>query len=57
MVKFKPKLVLFLIPATLSMGYFALISGMDANIFAKEMSIMLPLQVLAFVYVWYFNRK
>jgi hypothetical protein len=57
MVKFKPKLLLLLLPATASMGYFTLVSGSDANIFAKEMMIMVPLQVLAFVYVWYANRK
>ncbi|WP_309732221.1 hypothetical protein [Chamaesiphon sp. OTE_75_metabat_556] len=57
MAKFKPKLLLLLLPATASMGYFTLVSGSDANIFAKEMMIMVPLQVLAFVYVWYANRK
>lgn len=57
MAKFKPKLLLLLLPATVSMGYFTLVSGSDANIFAKEMMIMVPLQVLAFVYVWYANRK
>jgi hypothetical protein len=57
MVKSKPKFSLLLLPATVSMGYFILVSGSDANIFAKELLIMLPLQVLAFVYVWYHNRK
>jgi hypothetical protein len=57
MVKSKPKFLLLLLPATLSMGYFAMVSGLDINIFSKEMAIMMPLQVLAFVYVWYYNRK
>jgi hypothetical protein len=56
-VKLSPKFLLLLLPATLSMGYFTLVSGLDTNIFSKEMLIMIPLQVLAFVYVWYFNRK
>jgi hypothetical protein len=56
MVKSKPKYLLLLLPATLSMGYFTSISGLDLNIFFKEMLIMMPLQVLAFTYVYY-NRK
>jgi hypothetical protein len=56
-VKSKPKLLLLLLPATLSMGYFTSISGLDVNIFSKEMLIMIPLQVLAFVYVGYYNSR
>jgi hypothetical protein len=57
MVKAKPKLLLLLIPTTLSMGYFMMVSGSDANILSKEMLIMIPLQVLAFVYVGYHNSR
>jgi hypothetical protein len=57
MVKSKPKFLLLLLPATLSMGYFTSISGLELNIFSKEMLIMMPLQVLAFVYVWYHNSR
>jgi hypothetical protein len=56
-VKSKPKLLLLLLPATLSMGYFTLVSGLDVNIFSREMLIMIPLQVLAFVYVGYHNSR
>jgi hypothetical protein len=57
MVKSQPKLLLLLLPATLSMGYFSLVSGLDVNIFSKELLIMVPLQALAFIYVWYSNSR
>jgi hypothetical protein len=53
MVKSQPKLLLLLLPTMLSMGYFTFVSGLDLNIFSREMLIMMPLQVLAFVYVGY----
>ncbi len=56
-MKSTPKLLLLLLPATLSMGYFTTISGLDVNVLSKEMLIMIPLQVLAFVYVGYYNKS
>jgi hypothetical protein len=53
MMKFQSKFVLLLLPAILSMGYFSLVSGLDLNMFSREMLIMMPLQILAFVYVGY----
>jgi hypothetical protein len=57
MVKPKPKLLLLLLPTTLSMGYFTLVSGLDVNFFSREMLILIPLQVLAFIYVAYQNSR
>jgi hypothetical protein len=56
-VKSTPKLLLLLLPATVSMGYFTMVSGLDTNVFSKEMLIMIPLQILAFVYVGYYNKS
>jgi hypothetical protein len=53
----KPKLLLLLIPAGLSGIYFSTISGLDLNIFAKEISLIVPLQILALVYVGYYYRR
>jgi hypothetical protein len=52
----KSKLLLLLIPAGLSGVYFSTISGLDPNIFTKEISLVLPLQILALVYVGYYYR-
>ena len=53
----KSKLLPLLISAGLSGVYFSTISGLDANIFTKEISLVLPLQVLALVYVGYYYRR
>jgi hypothetical protein len=53
----KSKLLLLLIPAGLSGAYFSTISGLDTNIFTKEISLVLPLQILALVYVGYYYRR
>jgi hypothetical protein len=53
----KSKLLLLLIPAGLSGVYFSTISGLDTNIFTKEISLVLPLQVLALIYVGYYYRQ
>jgi hypothetical protein len=53
----KSKLLLLLIPAGLSGAYFSTISGLDLNIFAKEISLVVPLQILALVYVGYYYRR
>ena len=57
LVKSTPKLLLLLLPATLSMGYFTTVSGLDVNILSKETLIMIPLQILAFVYVGHYNKS
>jgi hypothetical protein len=56
-VNSKSKLLLLLIPAGLSGVYFSTISGLDTNIFTKEISLVLPLQILAVVYVGYYYRR
>jgi hypothetical protein len=55
----KFKLLLLLIPASLSALYFPTVSGLDTNIISKDLLIMVPLQVLALVYVGYhyYRRK
>ena len=53
----KSKLLLLLIPAGLSGAYFSMVAGLDTNIFAKELSLVLPLQILALVYVGYYYRR
>jgi hypothetical protein len=53
----KSKLLLLLIPAGLSGVYVSTISGLDLNIFAKEISLVAPLQILALVYVGYYYRR
>jgi hypothetical protein len=53
----KSKLLLLLIPAGLSGVYFSTIVGLDLNIFTKEISLILPLQILALVYVGYYYRS
>jgi hypothetical protein len=53
----KSKLLLLLIPAGLSGAYFSTVAGLDLNIFAKEISLVLPLQILALVYVGYYYRS
>jgi hypothetical protein len=56
-VNSKSKLLLLLIPAGLSGVYFSTISGLDTNIFTKEIAFVLPLQILALVYVGYYYRR
>jgi hypothetical protein len=56
-VSSKSKLLFLLIPAGLSGAYFSTISGLDLNIFAKEISLVVPLQILALVYVGYYYRR
>lgn len=53
----KSKLLLLLTSAGLSGVYFSAISGLDTNIFTKEISLILPLQILALVYVGYYYRR
>jgi hypothetical protein len=53
----KSKLLLLLIPAGLSGVYFSTVAGLDVNIFTKEISLVLPLQILALVYVGYYYRR
>ncbi|MCY7368056.1 MAG: hypothetical protein LH474_07880 [Chamaesiphon sp.] len=53
----KSKLLFLLIPAGLSGVYFSTISGLDLNIFSKEISLVVPLQILALVYVGYYYRR
>jgi hypothetical protein len=53
----KSKLLLLLIPAGLSGVYFSTVAGLDTNIFTKEISLVLPLQILALVYVGYYYRQ
>lgn len=53
----KSKLLLLLIPAGLSGAYFSTVAGLDVNIFTKEISLVLPLQILALVYVGYYYRS
>ena len=53
----KSKLLLLLIPAGLSGVYFSTVAGLDTNILTKEISLIVPLQILAFVYVGYYYRR
>ena len=53
----KSKLLLLLIPAGLSGANFSTVAGLDMNIFTKEISLVLPLQILALVYVGYYYRR
>jgi hypothetical protein len=53
----KSKLLLLLIPAGLSGVYFSTVAGLDVNIFTKEISLVMPLQILALVYVGYYYRR
>ena len=53
----KSKLLLLLIPAGLSGVYFSTVAGLDTNIFTKEISLVLPLQILALGYVAYYYRR
>ncbi len=53
----KSKLLFLLIPAGLSGVYFSTISGLDTNILIKEVSLILPLQILALIYVGYYYRR
>jgi hypothetical protein len=53
----KSKLLLLLISAGLGGAYFSTVAGLDLNIFTKEISLVLPLQILALVYVGYYYRS
>jgi hypothetical protein len=53
----KSKLLLLLLPAGLSGVYFSTIAGLDPNIFIKEISLVVPLQILALGYVGYYYRR
>jgi hypothetical protein len=57
-LKGKSKLLWLVIPASFGALYFPAIVGLETNIVAKDILLMLPLQIAALAYVSYrYYRK
>ena len=57
-MKSNSKLLWLILPASFGAIYFPAIVGLDTNVVAKEVLMMLPLQIAAFSYVGYhYYRK
>jgi hypothetical protein len=56
---FKNKKLIFLMFLLLGCGYFSIMSNLEMNYFAKSELILIPLQLLAIIYLTYvrLNRR